>query len=747
MKSTHLFFVGRKTGKLVGLLLAGILPGFVAQAQDVTSPIQSNASNPYFWSTIALMILLFVGSTLVIAWYLARKYRQAKPLAGNADTTLNTSSQPSDLSSGLSAGYAAASPNLVTTGYGSHNAQLNNAQNSNALATNSSNSNTSNTTHLNTTDLNYGAGAESSLGQHELSSQLVQSIGHLNAIHVSNNVDLLEKAINNTSDGIFIADKHYIIVYVNSAYLKFTGKSQEQALNVPLRFGNHPQQFETDVKEALKADKHWSGEIETFSSSGKRHVINLRIDAISDDADTTTHFVGVFSDITEQKSTEQALLKLTNVDTLTQLPNRSYFHSYQQYLTRSQIAHTLLCFDLDKFKKINDSVGHFAGDQLLHQLVGRLENLIRKNMIAFRLGGDEFAVIIEGKPDLHRISHFAQSLLDKLALPYRINAQEFVVKASIGIAFYPTDGDSPQAMFKHADSAMYFAKDAGGNRYQFFKSKINDQVNKQLNTENLIRYGLQENLFRVFYQPKVHVKSGKLCGMEALVRFEHPEQGLISPAEFIPMSEETGQILEIGEQVLRIACADAARWVKAGLLDGKVAINISALQFKQPNFARQVRDILSETGLSPHHIECEITEGSLMEDPEAALDVMLALRAHGIKLSLDDFGTGYSSLAYLKRFPINNLKIDKAFIDDIAVNHTDKNMVQAIISIAHNLGLEVIAEGVETEAQLAVLSDFGCEMMQGYLCSKPLTSSRFESLLKAENLSRNTQNNANRSWI
>lgn len=688
--------------------MAGLTASFIATtamaetevtAAQTAGSINSHADNPYFWSTISLMVILFIMTTLTISWFLARKYRRANALRVKAKTNKHNTSEIAPTSTPR--------------------------QNESGL---------SEPSHIATTA--YNEACEFTVNQHELSSQLVNSISHLSSIHISNNLDLLEKAINNTSDGIFIADKHYIIVYVNSAYLKFTGKSQPQALNVPLRFGNHPQEFETEVKAALEADKHWAGEIETFSSAGKRYVINLRIDAIGDESGDTTHYVGVFSDITEQKNTEQALLKLTNVDTLTQLPNRAYFHSYQQYLTRTRIPHALLCFDLDKFKKVNDTAGHMAGDQLLSQLVGRLENLLRKNMIAFRLGGDEFAVIIEGKQDLHRITRFAQTLLDKLALPYRINVQEFVVKASIGIAFYPNDGDTPQAMFKHADSAMYFAKDAGGNRYQFFQAKINDQATKQLNTENLIRYGLQHNLFRVFYQPKVHVKTGKLCGMEALVRFEHPEQGLISPAEFIPMSEETGQILDIGERVLRIACADAARWVNSGLLNGKVAINISALQFKQAQFAKQVRQILSDTGLSPHHIECEITEGSLMEDPEAALDVMLALRAQGIKLSLDDFGTGYSSLAYLKRFPINNLKIDKAFIDDIALNHTDKNMVQAIISIAHNLGLEVIAEGVETEAQLAVLSDFGCEMMQGYLCSKPLTADRFESLLKAENLSR-----------
>lgn len=573
--------------------------------------------------------------------------------------------------------------------------------------------------------------------------KLSEPVNGLKNNNIPDNFNLLQQAVNNTSDGIFIADNQYQIVYVNNAYLKFTGEQPSEAINSPLQFKQYPKHFEQDVKSSLSSHKHWSGELETIAASGEKSTINLRIDAIVNEAEQIGHYVGVFSDITEQKNTEQELLKLANVDTLTQLPNRSYFHSYQQYLIKTQTPHALLCFDLDNFKKINDTVGHSAGDQMLKQVVSRMENLIRKNMLAFRLGGDEFAIVIEGKPEFHRLSHFAQSILDKLELPYRVYGQEFVVKASIGIAFYPNDGASPQEVFKNADTAMYFAKSLGGNRYKFFQEQLNQEIVKQLHTENLIRYGLQHDLFRVFYQPKVNVKTGQLCGMEALVRFEHPEQGLISPADFIPMAEETGQILEIGERVLKMACADTARWVSKGLLSGKVAINIAAMQFKQDDFAICVRDILKETALSPQHLECEITEGTLMESPEDALNVMLALRTQGIQLALDDFGTGYSSLAYLKQFPITTLKIDKAFIDDIDKNKTDKNMVEAIINIAHNLGLEVVAEGVESESQLAVLSEFGCEMLQGYLFSRPLTPAKFEKLLLAENLSHSRKKTTN----
>lgn len=671
------------TGKLTGLFLT--MPSLTVSAQESHSLSDAGltASNPFLWTTIGLLCVLIVLSGVLLIQQSSRRSAKTKKE--------QKKSKAHDIQK-----QTKESLNLTEN----HDVQL----------------------HI--------ANSE----HHETFSLSEQ----LQALHTKENFNLLQQAVNNTSDGIFIANNDYQIVYVNNAYLKFTGESHFDVINSPLRFKQYPKHFEVEVKNSLSSHRHWSGELDTITADGKTSTINLRIDAIVGDSNKTSHFVGVFSDITEQKNTEKELLKLANVDSLTQLPNRSYFHSYQQYLIRTGAPHALLCFDLDNFKKINDTVGHTAGDQLLQQVVGRLENLLRKNMIAFRLGGDEFAIIVEGKPEFHRLSHFAQSVLDKLAQPYHVYGQEFVVKASIGIAFYPTDGKSPQEILKNADTAMYFAKNLGGNRYQFFQEQLNQDVVNQLHTENLIRYGLQHELFRVYYQPKVDVKTGQLCGMEALVRFEHPENGLVSPAEFIPMAEETGQILEIGEKVLQMACADTARWVSKGLLKGKVAINIAALQFKQSDFAIQVRNILDATGLAPEHLECEITEGTLMESPEDALNVMLALRAQGIQLALDDFGTGYSSLAYLKRFPITTLKIDKAFIEDIDKNHTDKNMVEAIINIAHNLGLEVVAEGVESEAQLAVLSEFGCEMLQGYLFSKPLSAAKFEKLLLADSLSHKT---------
>jgi EAL domain-containing protein (putative c-di-GMP-specific phosphodiesterase class I) len=280
---------------------------------------------------------------------------------------------------------------------------------------------------------------------------------------------------------------------------------------------------------------------------------------------------------------------------------------------------------------------------------------------------------------------------------------------------------------------MYFAKNAGGNKYQFFSGEMNQNAVRQLQIENLIRHGLKEDLFSVFYQPKVDIASGKLISMEALVRYEHPEKGIVSPAQFIPLAEETGQIVEIGEVVLRKACEDTKRWVDEGLFTGRVAVNISARQFEIPDLDERIEKVLHRAGLSALHLECEITEGTLMHDPENALRMMQRLRERGIHLALDDFGTGYSSLAYLKKFPLNTLKIDKAFIDDIATSSVDRHMTAAIIDIAHNLGLKVVAEGVEHEEQLSILRRYECEMLQGFLYSKPLNSARFEHLLRENN--------------
>ncbi|QOL24448.1 EAL domain-containing protein [Thalassotalea sp. LPB0316] len=540
---------------------------------------------------------------------------------------------------------------------------------------------------------------------------------------------LFAKCIENISDAVIIYDRQFITVDVNKAYQKITGASRQAMLGTSMKFVRYSEAFNQNVKKHLITKGSWHGEVESLRNNNELYLADLNIDVIRDENNNISHFVGVFSDITERKQTEAELRKLANSDTLTGLPNRSYFQAHQAKLVNNKTPHALLVFDLDNFKKINDSMGHEVGDVLLCKVADRILNIGRKQDSVYRLGGDEFSLIIENTNDIHTITSIAKDILKTIAQPLKLKNQELVLYSSIGIVLFPEDGASPQELLKNADTAMYHAKDLGGNKYQFFSESMNKQAVKRLQIENLIRHGLKEDFFSVFYQPKIEISTGKVSGMEALVRFETPTKGIISPGVFIPVSEETGQIIDIGEVVLRKSCVATKKWVDAGLFKGRIAVNLSAVQFTQPNLVKMISGILEETGLEAKYLELEITEGTVMDSPQEAIDTMLQIRSMGIHLSLDDFGTGYSSLAYLKKFPLNTLKIDKAFVDDIEHSDQGRNMVATIVTIAHNLGLNVVAEGVETEPQLSFLSGLRCEQMQGYLYSKPLSEKDFQNYL------------------
>lgn len=549
---------------------------------------------------------------------------------------------------------------------------------------------------------------------------------------------LFAKCIENISDAIVIYDRQFSVVDVNKAFQRITGKSKLQMRGTLLKFEQYPESFNQNVKKHLITKGSWHGEIESLRDNGALYVTDLNIDIIRDENGNISHFVGVFSDITKRKQTEVELRKLANTDSLTGLPNRSYFQANQQKLVKSKVPHALLVFDLDNFKKVNDSLGHEAGDVLLCKVAERIRSLGRNQDTVYRLGGDEFSLIIENTNDIHTITSIAKEVLASIALPLRLRSQEIVLFSSIGIVLYPEDGASPQELLKNADTAMYHAKNSGGNKYQFFSDSMNKAAVKRLQIENLIRLGLKEDFFSVFYQPKIEIKTGKIAGMEALVRFETPSKGIISPVVFIPVSEETGQIIDIGEIVLRKACFATKKWVDAGLFDGRIAVNLSAVQFTQPNLVAMIANTLKESGLPAKYLELEITEGTVMDSPQKAIDTMLQIRAMGIHLALDDFGTGYSSLAYLKKFPLNTLKIDKAFVDDIETSEQGRNMVATIVTIAHNLGMQVVAEGVESNQQLSFLSDLHCEQLQGYLYSKPLPENDFQKYLLSFQITKNS---------
>ncbi|MAD74759.1 MAG: GGDEF domain-containing protein [Rheinheimera sp.] len=544
-------------------------------------------------------------------------------------------------------------------------------------------------------------------------------------------MQLFARCLENISDAVLVCDTQFNIIEVNPAFSSITGKHRDEVIRSRFELSLYPSRFMQDIQLQLAKHGRWSGEIREQKENGDIYQAELAFDVINDQEGNPQQYVGVLSDITDRKLRDAELNRLANNDTLTGLPNRAVFMTKLASLVTVDAVHALLVFDLDNFKKINDSLGHELGDALLCKLAQRLHGDPRYQNKLYRLGGDEFAVLLNNTNDIHSITSMAKGLLEQINRPFFISQHELAVTSSIGIVLFPDDGNDPQALLRNADTAMYHAKNDGANRYLFFNDSMNKQAVKRLQVENLIRYGLKEDYFSVYYQPKMDILTGNIVGMEALVRFITPKGGLVSPASFIPVAEETGQIVEIGAVVLRKACADVKKWLALGLFQGRVAVNLSAKQFMLPNLCQQIDDILEQCELPSYHLELEITEGTVMQSPKLAIDMMKKLRARGIHLAMDDFGTGYSSLAYLKQFPLNTLKIDKAFIDDMD-NARGRNMVDTIVTIAHNLSLNVVAEGVETKDQLDMLRKLRCETIQGFYYSKPLSAEDFAAFLSAQ---------------
>lgn len=552
---------------------------------------------------------------------------------------------------------------------------------------------------------------------------------------------LFEKAIENISEGMFILDGEYRFVEVNEACCKISLRNRTDFIGNVLTFDLYPETFSTQIRTMLKQQGRWANEVEAARGDKSHFHMELTIDAIYDELGELSHYVGVFSDISRRKQQEEELRKLTNNDLLTGLPNRSNLQVTLSNLVNREIAHALMVLDLDNFKRINDSLGHQIGDTLLKLVAARIKSLLPKNTSIYRLGGDEFAIVLDKGSDISASAAIANRIIEGLKPAFEVSNEQLVLGLSIGIVLYPEDEQSEQALLRKADIAMYHAKSAGGNCYQFYSESLNQHAIRQLEIENLIREGLKDDLFEVYYQPKVDLKRGKIAGMEALVRLNHPVHGLIPPNDFIPLAEENGLIVEIGEIVLRKACFAAQKWREQGIFSGRVAVNLSSRQFALPDIQQRIESILRLTKLPACHLELEITEGTVIKQPETAIIVMQQLAKMGVSLALDDFGTGYSSLSYLKRFPIHTLKIDKAFVDDIDKSDRDLKMVDSIITIAHNMGLSVVGEGVEQAAQLNILRALNCEEIQGYIFSKAIKETEFTLLLQEDMIKPNTKSN------
>ncbi len=547
---------------------------------------------------------------------------------------------------------------------------------------------------------------------------------------------LAAKVFEQSNEAFMVTDAYRNIVMVNPAFTTITGYSEAEALGKSPRLlysGKQDQDFYRAMWEAINTLGHWQGEILDRRKDGSIYPKWLSISRVHDSQGTVSHYIGIFSDITQHKKNEAHIQKLAHFDALTELPNRVLLNDRitlaLSAAQRNRTSLAVMFVDLDHFKNVNDTLGHRIGDALLIEVAKRMKTVVREDDTVSRLGGDEFIFVLPGS-DVDGAAHVAEKLLETVAQRYMIEQYELVITPSIGIAIYPNDGENFEALSQCADIAMYRAKRDGRNTYRFFTPEMQASSVRTLQLENALHHALDRDELYLHYQPQISLQDGRIIGAEALLRWRHPEFGMVSPAEFIPIVEDSGQILQIGEWVLRTAVRQLKTWIDNGMAPMTMAVNLSVVQFRHLNLPDMVSQILAEAQLPPKYLELELTEGVAMEDPLGAIAVMDKLHQRGIRISLDDFGTGYSSLNYLKRFKIYKLKIDQSFVRDITIDPDDKAIVSAVISMASSLGMLTIAEGVETEGQLDYLREQGCNEVQGYFFCHPLPADQLEVFIK-----------------
>jgi diguanylate cyclase (GGDEF)-like protein/PAS domain S-box-containing protein len=541
----------------------------------------------------------------------------------------------------------------------------------------------------------------------------------------------------NAVEGIVITDPAVNILAVNQAFTHITGYDEAEVIGRNprlLQSGRHDRAFYATLWQQLGSSDHWQGEIWNRRKNGEVFAELLSISAVRDQNGDIVNYVAVFSDITRLKQFEAELEHRAHYDALTDLPNRLLLNSRLEHAldhARRQ-GHRLavLFMDLDRFKNINDTLGHPMGDALLQGFAQRLTGRIRGDDTVARLGGDEFVVVLENIGQPGHAALVAQDILELMHPPFQLGSQEVFVGTSIGISIYPNDGQSAEELIKHADAALYQAKEQGRGTYRFYTERLTRSANERLALETRLRHALQKQEFTLNYQP-IYDGEGRIAAVEALARWQHPEDGLIPPDRFIPLAEETGLIVPLGEWVLEEACRQTVAWHEAGFPDLSVAVNLSARQFQHAELLERIRAILARTGIPPARLELEITESGMMGQETRSAELMDALKAMGLSLAIDDFGTGYSSLAYLKRLPVDKLKIDRSFVQDIPSDSSDMEIAATVIAMAKNLGLKVLAEGVESQVQLDFLRDKACDFYQGYHFSKPLSAAAMTRLLQA----------------
>jgi len=536
-----------------------------------------------------------------------------------------------------------------------------------------------------------------------------------------------------TREGVLVTDAQGLIVHVNRAFMSITGYQREEVLGrQPSLFksGHHPPAFYQAMFATLNSVGEWSGEIWNRRKSGEIYPQWQTIRIIHDDHGHRAHFVAVFADIRAIKESEHELMHLAHHDPLTGLPNRLLFTDRATQALASAQLHkrgcALLIIDLDHFVMINDSFGHALGDQVLKAVAERLGAIFDPGITLARLGGDEFAVLAESCPQLMQAAALAQRIIEGLKEPFDIHGHRLFINASIGISLFPSDAMSAEQLLRNADSALFKAKRGGRDGHALYTEGWPAHARKRVETASDLRRVLEQDELRVFYQPVHDLKTCRLIGVEALVRWEHPQRGLVPPAQFIPVAERTGLIARIDAWVMRQACQQMCQWQQAGVVLSFVAVNVSSRLFAGRELYQQVAQILRETGLDPACLELEVTESAVMEDPEVALEQMHRLRELGVQLAIDDFGTGYSSLLRLKRLPVQKLKIDQGFVAGLPRDEDDGAIVRVIIALAQSMGMQVQAEGIEQVEQAAFLLDHGTHLGQGYWFGRPVPAAELD---------------------
>ncbi|RSH62206.1 bifunctional diguanylate cyclase/phosphodiesterase [Stutzerimonas stutzeri] len=539
------------------------------------------------------------------------------------------------------------------------------------------------------------------------------------------------------SEGIVIMNDRYRVLAVNDACCTLSGYSREELLGHSVaRIAGSPEsqrQYET-MREALERHGHWQGELIETRKSGEVYPQWVQLREVRDANGSVTHVVAFVSDLSVRRKIEERLRYLTHYDDLTGLANRGLLKERLQEacqrVRRNGRNMAVLYIDLDRFKLLNESLGHEAADALLREVSRRLSQTLGEADTIARLSGDEFVVLLDAYGSLSGLAHLGSRLLQRIRKPIVIGEQELVISASIGVSLLPDNSRDAEVLLRQASTAMQQAKHLGGNTLQFFTDRPQASGMHYLQLENQLRKALEVGQLEVFYQPRLSLADDSLEAAEALVRWRHPQRGLVTPADFIPLAEETGLIIPLGEFVLREACRQARRWQQEGLADIRVSVNLSVKQLRQGNFVSLVRQVLEETGLPPAMLELELTESQLLDDIDNAISISEQLRALGVKLAIDDFGTGFSSLSYLKRFPVDYVKIDRSFISEVEHSSQDAAITRAIIAMVHSLERKVVAEGVETQAQMDFLKANLCDEIQGYLLSPPVPAEQFAELLR-----------------